>query len=115
MDQNEENDQSFPMAKRISLLNPPIKFRVALQYLPHKCERTLLVPRHINMRQFQIVIQAALGWTNSHLFEFRPENLRASLSVGIENEYDYVYVKTTEAYAVQLMETFLVDRVGRPF
>src|SRR5690606_8563113 len=99
----------------ISLLGPTIKFRVALKYLPHKCERTLLVPRHINMRQFHFVIQAALGWTNSHLFEFRPEKLRASLSVGIENDYDYVYVKTTEAYTVQLMETFLVERVGKPF
>lgn len=93
----------------------PIKLRVALKGLPHKCERVLLVPEDITMRQLHFVIQEAMGWTNSHLFEFRPEKFKASLAVGMENDYDYVFVKTTDANKVGLKEAFLHDRVGRPF
>ncbi len=93
----------------------PIKLRVALKELPHKCERVLLVPEDITMRQLHFVIQEAMGWTNSHLFEFRPEKFKASLAVGIENDYDYVFVKTTDANKIGLKEVFLHDRVGRPF
>ena len=95
--------------------NLPIKIRVALKELPHKCERVLLVPEDITMRQLHFVIQEAMSWTNSHLFEFLPEKFKASLAVGIENDYDYIFVKTTDANKGRLKEAFLQDRVGRPF
>jgi hypothetical protein len=38
--------------------------------------RRLVVPHHFNLRELHLVLQAALGWTNSHLHEFEIGGLR---------------------------------------
>jgi len=47
--------------------------------------RKIVVPDTISMLKFHMVIQAAFGWTNSHLFEFVPIG-RDAHTIGIPDE-----------------------------
>jgi len=45
--------------------------QVELLHTEPKIWRRLLVPPHFTLRRFHQALQAAMGWTNSHLHEFR--------------------------------------------
>jgi len=94
----------------------PIKLKIALQYLPHKCERTVLVPEDINMRQLHFVIQYAMGWENDHLFQFSDLKKHATFYVTMSEEPGFLGIPDRlEAYKVSLKDSFL-DRFGaKPF
>ncbi|MFN2260820.1 MAG: plasmid pRiA4b ORF-3 family protein [Psychroflexus sp.] len=97
-------------------MNTPIKLKIALQELPHKCERTLLVSRNINMEQLHYIIQVAFGWENAHLFEFRNAKRQASIRVGIPDDFDMDFggVKTLKAHRVKLEKTFVIENEAKP-
>ncbi len=65
------------MASSIGL--KPIKLGIQLENMPHRVHRKLLVPDYINMMQLHAVIQIAMGWTFSHLFQFVDTRQRSKL------------------------------------
>lgn len=98
-------------------MTAPIKLKIALQELPHKCERTLLVPRNINMKQLHLIIQEAIGWGNAHLYEFRDAKRQAIICVGVPDDFDMDFddVKTQNAQRVSLEKTFVIENEAKPF
>jgi hypothetical protein len=57
-------------ADRIALL------KVTLDGVKPAVQRRLAVPVTIRLDRLHLVLQAALGWTNSHLYEFRAGDVR---------------------------------------
>lgn len=101
-------------------MNTPIKIKVKLKDLPHKCTRTLLVPQSTNMRQLHFIIQDAMGWLNAHLFEFTDAKVRSSLSIGMPDEFDDDFgldssAQKLDAHNVKLKGTFLEENNGKAF
>jgi hypothetical protein len=47
------------------------RLKVTLEEVEPKVVRRLEVPLKIRLDRLHLVLQAAMGWTNSHLFEFR--------------------------------------------
>ena len=52
------------------------KIEVELGWVEPEVVRTLLVPMDIKMDRLHLVIQAARGWANYHLYEFYSESIR---------------------------------------
>ena len=47
-----------------------VQVRVSIDRIEPQIWRRLVVPLHFNLREFHLVLQAAFGWTHSHLHEF---------------------------------------------
>ena len=47
-----------------------VQVRVAIDRIEPEIWRRLVVPLHFDLRELHLVLQAAFGWTNSHLHEF---------------------------------------------
>jgi len=47
-----------------------VQVRVSIDRIEPQIWRRLEVPTHFNLRELHLVLQAAFGWTNSHLHEF---------------------------------------------
>jgi hypothetical protein len=47
-----------------------VQVRVSIDRIEPQIWRRLVVPLHFNLRELHLVVQAAFGWTNSHLHEF---------------------------------------------
>lgn len=52
------------------------QLRVALQYIEPSIWRTVLVPETLTLPRLDRVVQAAMGWTNSHLHGWRIDGRR---------------------------------------
>jgi len=48
-----------------------VRLKVVLDHVEPKVERWLIVPLKIRLDRLHAVLQAAIGWTNSHLWEIR--------------------------------------------
>lgn len=95
-------------------MRKPIKLRVDLQDMPHPVTRTLLVPQSIDMMQMHAVLQIAMGWTFSHLFQFMDTKNRPYIIASF-GEFDLgVEIENNEyqAHIVKLKRDFM-DRLGR--
>jgi hypothetical protein len=53
---------------------PIVRLKIVLGDVTPKVERWLVVPQKIRLDRLNEVIQAAMGWTNSHLWEFRTKD-----------------------------------------
>jgi Plasmid pRiA4b ORF-3-like protein len=53
------------MSKSIAVL------KITLDHVEPKVTRRIVVPSDIRLDRLHLAIQAAMGWTNSHLYEFR--------------------------------------------
>jgi hypothetical protein len=98
----------------------PIKLKINLENMPHKVYRKVLVPENINMHQLHLVIQIAMGWANSHLFEFSDKKWNGKYRAGISNEIDDYFADSPEeslkdAFEVSLKDIFLKQNDGKPF
>ncbi|MFN6944780.1 MAG: plasmid pRiA4b ORF-3 family protein [Cytophagaceae bacterium] len=95
----------------------PIKLKINLEEMPYEISRKILVPHDINMMQLHYVIQLAMGWTFSHLFQFCDKKWKSSIiaSYGLENDYDVFDVEETPADQVKLKSAFLEKGLGKPF
>lgn len=94
----------------------PLKLKIALQDLPHKCERTLLVPENSTMLQLHFIIQESFGWLNAHLFEFSDAKLRATMRVGTSDDFDdFGGPDKLKAHKVFLKNSFLLENGANPF
>ncbi|TDN95026.1 pRiA4b ORF-3-like protein [Salegentibacter sp. 24] len=98
-------------------MKKPIKLKITLKDLPHKCYRKLLVPEEINMRQLHFVIQESFGWLNAHLFEFSDAKAQQSISVGMPDDFEMEWIGPEKqiAHKVQLKEAFLEGLEGKDF
>ncbi len=69
---------------------PPTTFqlRVTLEDIYPPIWRRVLVPANITLAKLHDVIQAAMGWTNSHLHEFRIGDAKYSIP---DRELDDIY------------------------
>lgn len=47
-----------------------IALKITLEYIEPAVTRTLQVPANIRLDRLHLTIQAAMGWTNSHLYMF---------------------------------------------
>ncbi|MDU8914183.1 plasmid pRiA4b ORF-3 family protein [Aestuariicoccus sp. MJ-SS9] len=47
-----------------------IELKITLEYIEPAVTRTLQVPADIRLDRLHLTIQAAMGWTNSHLYRF---------------------------------------------
>ena len=50
-----------------------IEIKVTLEYIEPAVTRTLQVPSNIRLDRLHLTLQAAMGWTNSHLYMFEAE------------------------------------------
>jgi hypothetical protein len=53
---------------------PIVRLKMVLKNVTPKVERWLVVPQKIRLDRLHAVIQAAMGWTDSHLWEFRTKD-----------------------------------------
>lgn len=75
----------------------PLKLKIELQNAPVKIIRKVLVPEDINMWQFHLVIQDAMGWLDEHLFEFKDKKWHPRISVMIkDDEFDFGFFHQAE-------------------
>ncbi|MBZ9728747.1 plasmid pRiA4b ORF-3 family protein [Salegentibacter sp. JZCK2] len=98
----------------------PIKIKIDLKDLPHKCTRTLLLPEDITMLQLHFLIQESFGWLNAHLFEFSDNKGKAAIRVGVpddfEDDFDFIEMAAKQdASKVKLKEKFLEETQGKAF
>src|SRR5690554_2834675 len=94
----------------------PVKLKISLQDLPHPCERVLLLPPDISMRQLHFFIQWSMGWMNSHLFDFSNSLIRPSISVGmVFEDLDEYGPPTRDAHDLMLEPDFLEEVNRKPF
>jgi hypothetical protein len=74
------------------------ELRVTLDGVDPPVWRTLTVPANIGLEQLHVVLQVAMGWTNSHLHDFRqgrrrfapPDPDGDSFGAKAEDEADYL-------------------------
>lgn len=101
-------------------MKTPIKLKIELKDLPHKCTRTLLVPEDINMLQLHFIIQESFGWLNAHLFEFCDVKWRAAIRVGVPDDLDddFNFIEMTpkqDVSKVKLKKTFAEENDRKAF
>ncbi len=74
------------------------QLKVTLENTSPPIWRRILVPSNINLGQFHIVLQIAMGWTNSHLHQFisgrtmygmADDEMGVDLGLDIEDETQY--------------------------
>src|ERR1700730_10587553 len=74
--------------------------------------RRLLVPEQITFLRMHLVIQAAFGWEDYHMFQFSPKGYASEPIIGIPSEDDFNYpdFKKFDAKKVKLSEIFTVPK-----
>lgn len=55
------------------------QLRIELRYIEPRIWRTVLVPETLTLARLDRVVQAAMGWTNSHLHAWRVDDQRYSV------------------------------------
>lgn len=92
----------------------PIKLDIQLENMPHGVYRKLLVPGYINMMQLHGILQIAIGWTFSHLFQFVDTRQRPKLiaSFGEIDGFEELPPNEFEAHRIQLKRDFM-EMLGR--
>jgi len=63
------------------------RFKIILDNILPQIWRRIDVNNDITFYQFHLIIQAAMGWTNSHLHEFRADNFCIGDTSGEANEF----------------------------
>jgi Plasmid pRiA4b ORF-3-like protein len=65
-----------------------IQIKISLDSTSPVIWREMLIPKNISFYKFHHMIQIAMGWTNSHLFEFNIEGYRVGEIFGNMEELD---------------------------
>jgi len=69
--------------------------------------RQLIVPANFSFAKFHLIIQAAFGWTDSHLFLFSPEGFASSPWIKVPDEEDEnADVRVLNASRTKLIDIF---------
>lgn len=64
------------------------QFKISLNNTSPEIWRRIQVPSYMNLLEFHLAIQIAMGWTNSHLFEFRIDNQTFQTLYEHDDEFD---------------------------
>ena len=97
----------------------PIKLKINLENMPLSVFRTVLIPGEENMMQMHFIIQLAMGWQFSHLFQFSDKRENPSIIACLpwEEDDEYLYgkpVRQFKADEVKLKE-FEIGGDRKPF
>ena len=84
-----------------------IQIKISLDKTSPMIWREVLVPKDISFYKFHHVIQIAMGWTNSHLFEFVIEGYRVGEVFEKMEELD-------DDKVIDGKETKLIDLINEP-
>ncbi|NEN22773.1 plasmid pRiA4b ORF-3 family protein [Cryomorpha ignava] len=92
-------------------MQAPLKIKIELQDMPFPVYRKLLLPAEIDMRQVHFVIQEVMGWHNAHLFEFKDNRGRATITVSSpenvdDEDFNLFGEKEVAAHEITLVEFF---------
>lgn len=98
----------------------PFKLKIELIGLPFKVIRIVLVPQRIRLFDLHMIIQGAMGWTNSHLYEFMDRNPATKIRLGVSSEYDSEFDDMglpvlRDAKKVYFNDVFYKENGGKPF
>ncbi|WP_419800411.1 plasmid pRiA4b ORF-3 family protein [Mucilaginibacter sp.] len=67
----------------------PFQFKIQIkEIIKPPVWRRLLVPEDFTFYQFHIIIQAAFGWENAHMYQFRPIDHRLNPIISDKEMYD---------------------------
>lgn len=80
------------------------QFKISLEGAKPPIWRRVLVPPNMNFASFHLVIQAAMGWENGHLFSFF--NDRRESQIGIPYDDDFMDMAIRDAAEIKLKEEF---------
>jgi len=85
------------------------QFRVQIDEISNPTVwRTVTVPSYYSFYHFHFVIQAAFGWTNSHLFQFSPKGFGSGPCIKelFDDDLDFEYEDPQDAKTIKLSEIF---------
>lgn len=106
------------MTKILPLNAAPLKIKIELENLSFPIHRKILVPNELDMYELHVIIQAAMGWENSHLFQFSDKKWKYAIRVqdGVEDADNYggFFDDVYEASEITLTE-FLTHTNGKTF
>ena len=76
-----------------------IELTVTLIDLPYPVTRKLTVPEDLGLKDLHLVLQAAMGWDNSHLYDFScgRRHRWTDMALTHADEYDHVLAKSSLA------------------
>lgn len=86
--------------------------KVELIGLDESCYRVIVVDENLTMNDLHTVIQTAMGWNNSHLYEFvTPEGIRivGYLDDDVSNEVDATKLTISDVYTNTKKLTYIYD------
>lgn len=67
----------------------PFQFKIQIKdIIKPPVWRRLLVPEDFNFYQFHLIIQAAFGWENAHMYRFSPVDHRSNPIISDKEIYD---------------------------
>lgn len=106
------------MTKIIPLNANPFKLKIDLENTPFRINRKVIVPTGISMYELHLIIQASMGWENSHLFQFSDKkwkcDIRVQYGVDDEGEWGDFFSEIYEADELSLSE-FMLHTNGKSF
>lgn len=88
------------------------KIKVELIGLDEPCYRVIVVDGNLTMNDLHTVIQTAMGWNNSHLYEFiTPEGIRivGYMDEDLSNEVDATKLLINDVYINTKKLTYIYD------
>lgn len=101
---------------------PFFKLKIRLEDMPFEISRKVLVPDWITMYDLHLIIQIAMGWENSHLYEFSDKKGPSKTIEASDTTYDEDFldflparVKRINADVASLKEEFYEKLEGKPF
>ncbi len=106
------------MSKIIPLQAAPIKLKVNLENMPFGIYRKVLVPLDISMYDLHLIIQAAMGWEDCHLFQFCDKKYKGNILVQHDfDQKDYLGGFHTEVFEAEELpfSEFLSHTDGKSF
>ena len=87
-----------------------VRLRIGLQDTDPEIWRLVEVPAKITLKDLHVVIQAAMGWENAHLFEFHVGRERI-VGPGMGDDVGFGGKRPTSAARVELAD-LAADEVG---
>ncbi|MFT4155901.1 plasmid pRiA4b ORF-3 family protein [Parafilimonas sp.] len=75
--------------------------------------RRVLVPDNFTFEKFHLVIQAAFGWHNCHLYQFSPQGYGSYPAIGIPDDEGWSDEEISDSAKIKLFKIF--DTVGQRF
>lgn len=91
-----------------------LQFKIQIQHISKPpVWRRVLVPGNFSFEKFHLVIQAAFGWHNYHLYLFSPTGYGSFPEIGIPDDSGWSDSETINSKKVKLSDVF--TSVGQKF